>query len=94
MIFFDAYDMHTVVGSILLSGNHLLRVEKISVGTILHLVDDIGLEIDIDGPRNVFAIAWTMSDSVSTRLTRVIPVSLKKVENPSSFGAACFSGER
>ena len=47
-----------VVGSILLAGDHLLRVEELAVGTGADLVDDVGLEIDVDGTGNVLALAW------------------------------------
>jgi hypothetical protein len=47
-----------VVGSILLAGDHLLRVEELTVGTSADLIDDVGLEIGVDGTGNVLALAW------------------------------------
>lgn len=46
-----------VVGGILLASDHVLRVEQTAVGTGADLVDDIGLEIAVDGARNVLALA-------------------------------------
>jgi hypothetical protein len=46
-----------VVGSVLLAGNHLLRVEKAAVGAGADLVDDVGLEISVDCAGNIFALA-------------------------------------
>lgn len=46
-----------VVGCILLARNHLLGVEEASVGAGADLVDDVGLEIAVDGARNVLALA-------------------------------------
>lgn len=48
-----------VVRSILLSGNHLFGVEKTPVGTGADLIDDIGLEIAVDSPRNVLSLTYT-----------------------------------
>jgi hypothetical protein len=45
-----------VVGSILLASDHLLGVEQASVGTGADLVDDIGLEIAVDGSGDVLAL--------------------------------------
>ena len=46
-----------VVGSILLASYHLLRVEKTAVGASADFVDDVGLEIAVDGSWDVFALA-------------------------------------
>lgn len=46
-----------VVGGILLAGDHLLGVEERAVRTGADLVDDIGLEIAVDGTRDVLALA-------------------------------------
>lgn len=46
-----------VVGSILLASDHHLGVEKVSVGAGSDLVDDIGLEIAVDGAGDVLARA-------------------------------------
>lgn len=48
---------HTVVASVLLSSNHLFRVEQTSVCTSSNLVDDIWLEINVDGSWNIFSLA-------------------------------------
>ena len=45
-----------VVGSILLASDHHLGVEEVPVGTGADLVDDIGLEIAVDGTGNVLAL--------------------------------------
>jgi len=46
-----------VVGGILLSGNHLFGVEQAAVGTGSDLVDNVGLEIAVDGTWDIFALA-------------------------------------
>ena len=44
-----------VVGSILLAGDHLLRVEELSVGSSSDLIDDSRLQIQEDGSGYVLA---------------------------------------
>lgn len=51
--------LRTVVGGILLSGDHLLGVEELPVGTSAHLIDDIGLQVDVDGAGHVLALTCT-----------------------------------
>jgi hypothetical protein len=46
-----------VIGRILLASDHLLRVEEAAVGTGADLVDDIWLEITVDGAWDIFALA-------------------------------------
>ena len=46
-----------VVRGILLSGDHLLGVEQGAIGTSADLVDDVRLEIAVDGARHVLALA-------------------------------------
>jgi len=46
-----------VVRGILLAGDHLLRVEEGAVGAGADLIDNVGLEIAVDGARNVLAVA-------------------------------------
>lgn len=46
-----------VVGGVLLAGDHLLGVEQVAVGTGPDLVDDVGLEIAVDGTGDVLALA-------------------------------------
>jgi hypothetical protein len=46
-----------VVRGILLASDHLLGVEERAVGTSADLIDDIGLEIAVDGTGNVAALA-------------------------------------
>lgn len=38
----------TIIGGILFAGDHLLGVEQIAVGTILDLIDDVWLQVNID----------------------------------------------
>lgn len=47
-----------VVGSILLASDHHLRVEEVSVGTSSDLVDDVGLQIAVDGSGDILALAY------------------------------------
>ena len=44
-----------VIGSVLLPGNQLLRVEELAVGAGAHLVDDSGLQINEDSARHMLA---------------------------------------
>lgn len=46
-----------VVRGVLLAGNHVLGVEQAAVGTGADLIDDIGLEVGVDGTGNVLALA-------------------------------------
>ena len=48
-----------VVGSILLSSDHLLGVENTSVGTSTDFIDDVGLEIAVNGSGNIFSLSCT-----------------------------------
>lgn len=48
-----------VVGSILLAGDHHLRVEEVAVGTGADLIDDIGLKIAVNGAGDVLALAYS-----------------------------------
>jgi hypothetical protein len=45
-----------VVGGILLASDHELGVEKVAVGTGADLIDDVGLEIAVDGTGDVLAL--------------------------------------
>ncbi len=45
-----------VVGGILLSSDHQLGVEQTAVGAGADLIDDVGLEIAVDGARDIFAL--------------------------------------
>lgn len=45
-----------VVGRILLSGDHVLGVEERTVGTGADFIDDIGLQVGVDGARDVLAL--------------------------------------
>ena len=47
-----------VVRGILLASDHLLRVEEGAVGAGADLVDDVGLEIAVDGAWHVLAVAY------------------------------------
>jgi len=47
-----------VVRRVLLSGNHLFWVEKTAVGSGADLVNNVWLEIAVDGSGNIFALAW------------------------------------
>jgi hypothetical protein len=46
-----------VVRGILLACDHLLRVEEGAVGAGADLVDDVGLEIGVDGTGDILALA-------------------------------------
>jgi hypothetical protein len=47
-----------IVGRILLASDHLLGVEERAIGAGANFVDDVGLEIAVDGTRDIFAIAY------------------------------------
>ena len=46
-----------VVGGILLARDHHLGMEEVAVGAGANLVDDVGLEVTVDGARNILALA-------------------------------------
>merc|ERR1719158_885106 len=83
-----------VVSGVLLARNHLLRVEKLPVGSGPNLVDDCGLEVEEDGPRNMLAgasfreecgegiILW-LSSFNSRKLTIRLDAVLHAVELPA-----------
>jgi len=84
-----------VVGRVLLAGNHLFGMKESTVGTGTDLVDDIGLEITVDGTGNIFALAWCeVSVCNAGRRGLYVPVSEKKVLNPWSSSAALRSSVR
>lgn len=89
-----------VVGGILLASDHVLRVEQASVGASPDLVDNVGLEIAVDGSWNVFTLAYIVYNALDELLTgahqlqRRIPVSEKKVLKPWSGSAALRSSVR
>jgi hypothetical protein len=64
-----------VVGSVLLSSNHLLGMEQAAVGTSADLIDDIGLEIAVDGSGNIFALTSLGEEGAET-LIRVSGLAL------------------
>jgi hypothetical protein len=64
-----------VVGGVLLAADHLLRVEEGAVGASADLVNDVGLEIAVDGAGNVFSLAL---GSIST--------GSGESQSPTSFG--------
>jgi len=49
-----------VVGGVLLSSDHLFRVEKAAIGTSSDLIDNIGFEIAVDGARDIFSLTLGM----------------------------------
>ena len=49
-----------VVGRILLAGDHVLGVEQGAVGAGADLVDDIGLQVGVDGAGDVLALTWVV----------------------------------
>lgn len=57
-----------VVGSILLSGDHLFRVEQAAVGAGANFVDHIWLEIAVNGTGNIFAITCEILQSAVARI--------------------------
>lgn len=90
-----------VVGSILLAANHVLGVEQASVGAGSDLVDHIGLEIAVDGSRDVLALACFGNPTrqmgfvtVYVEVKCLVPVSEKKVLKPWSGSAALRSSVR
>ena len=55
-MFLFRFGLRTVVGSILLASDHLLGVEEVAVRTGPDLIDDIGLEVNVDRARNILAL--------------------------------------
>ncbi len=62
----------------------MFGVEEVTVGTRANLVDDIGLEIAVDGSGNIFSITYLAInitlEEVCCRISS--PVSEKKVLDP------------
>lgn len=80
-----------VVGSILLSSDHVLWVEQAAVSTSADLIDDVWLEIAVDGTWDVFSLSYNLirvsltgrgDNRLLTELNGCLPVSEKKVLNP------------
>ena len=77
-----------VVRSIFLSGDHVLWVEESSVGAGSDFVDNVRLEIAVNGTRDILALSYGLSRDVSYKATQVErsdlnrPVSEKKVLKP------------
>ena len=55
-----------VVGSVLLAGDQLLRVEELAVGASADFVNDSGLEVQEDGSRHVLARASLREEGVES----------------------------
>jgi len=83
-----------VVRSVLLASNHVLRVEQGAVGAGADLIDDVGLEIGVDGTGNVLAVACSAVRNVHLVRGCSSPVSEKKVLKPWSSSAALRSSVR
>jgi len=58
-----------VVGGVLLTGDELLGVEQLTVGTGTNLIDDGGLEIDEDRARHVLASSSLREEGVERVIT-------------------------
>jgi hypothetical protein len=73
-----------VVGGILLAGDHQLGVEEGPVGASADFVDDVGLEISVDGSGDIFAIACMIERQLRGLIAGLtcVPVSEKKVLKP------------
>jgi hypothetical protein len=93
-----------VVRGILLAGDHVLRVEQGAVGAGADLIDDVGLQVGVDGAGDILALAWgalAVESSVGRRQQqqqrqgqRHVPVSEKKVLKPWSSFLALRSSVR
>lgn len=77
-----------VIRGILLASDHLLGVEEAAVCASADLIDNIGLEIAVDGSGDILSLTYiTASQMMSEggqRKVWTIPVSEKKVLNPWS----------
>ena len=84
-----------VVGSILLASDHVLGVEELSVGASADFIDDVGLEITVDGSRNIFALACFPMSTSNAALTRGPLTSLGEegAEALIGIGGLAFGGE-
>jgi len=49
-----------VVASVFLASDHLVWVEQATVGASSDLVDNVGLEIAVDGSWDIFAVACNL----------------------------------
>lgn len=86
-----------VVRGILLASDHLLRVEEAAVGAGTDLVDDVWLEIAVDGARNVLAVAYDKTLASELRqLSSVVSHTGLREEGGESMvivGALALLGE-
>ncbi len=46
-----------VVRGILLASNHVLGMEEVTVSPIADLIDNVGLQVAVDGARDIFSLA-------------------------------------
>jgi hypothetical protein len=85
-----------VVRRILLAGDHVLGVEKRTVGAGADLVDDVGLEIGVDGTWDVLALTCIVCQRGGAKCSKQpgVPVSEKKVLKPWSSFLALRSSVR
>ena len=85
-----------VVRRILLAGDHVLGVEERPVGTGADLVDDVGLQVGVDGTWDVLALACIVCQRMRDicNMQIVVPVSEKKVLKPWSSFLALRSSVR
>jgi len=58
-----------VIGGILFSGDQLLRMEELSVGSCSNLINNGGLEIEEDRSGNVFACSGLAEEGVEGIIT-------------------------
>lgn len=78
-----------VVGGILLARDHLFGVEEGTVRASADFIDDIRLQVAVDGARDVFALACSSQScqfaiGLDSGGEQSLPVSEKKVSNPRS----------
>jgi hypothetical protein len=85
-----------VVGRILLAGDHVLGVKERTVGTSADLVDDVGLQVGVNGARDVLALACSVCQRgcAICSMRAAVPVSEKKVLKPWSSFLALRSSVR
>jgi hypothetical protein len=61
---------HTVAGSILLASDHGFWVEKAAVGARSNLIDDIGLEVNVERAGDVFSSRGFREERAESVITR------------------------
>lgn len=81
-----------VVRGILLAGDHVLGVEEGAVGAGADLIDDVGLQVGVDGAGDVLALAW--GGLAGSRAMGAGGGSSSRSDSSSSGGSGTYPSRR